>query len=439
MFLISLTADLSAMPANYEAQSVDYVRRVSQYNNENPFAEDQEVNSNSKGPPMGSRLIEDQEVNLCLKTPPNGSHCAHDSSCFIKSKIMWTDDLHNKFLKAVQKLGLDNAVPRKILEMMEVEGLTRDHVASHLQKYRILSKKIADANYGYQIASKPVLLESSMYHSGHWKNSSQMVNEPTQEQRNWQSYCEMHAIPVLDTSSSYVPFLKTPGFSVITSSEIAHSGALPNQGSMQTTTNNLDGQSNLIDHANTLDVADSSNNIGLVPDPNDFVYDYISGSTPVYPYNIIEMDSSNGVHSNNDLAMSVIGNPGDLTFMQDSYKFEGNNSTQNDFVQTGVLYDSTSAIAEDDLMFTDADIASLLAYANNDGEYAKLSNNLQLDHPNQYVNGQNFSNYCSFDSNHNEDQHQTLYGYLCGFDPSFGMNDELLVEPIWSPELLRTI
>lgn len=98
------------------------------------------------------------------------------------------------------------------------------------QKYRILSKKIADANYGFQIASKPILLESSMYHSGHWKNSSPMVTEPTQEQINWQSYREMHAIPVLDTSSSYVPFLKAPGFSAITSCEIAPSGSLPNQG-----------------------------------------------------------------------------------------------------------------------------------------------------------------------------------------------------------------
>lgn len=30
-------------------------------------------------------------------------------------------------------LKIPDAVPRKILEMMEVEGLTRDHVASHLQ------------------------------------------------------------------------------------------------------------------------------------------------------------------------------------------------------------------------------------------------------------------------------------------------------------------
>ena len=99
-----------------------------------------------------------------------------------------------------------------------------------LQKYRILSKKIADANYGFQIASKPILLESSMYHNGYWKNSSPMATEPTQEQINWQSYRETHAIPVLDTSSSYVPFLKAPSFSAITSCEIAHSGALPNQG-----------------------------------------------------------------------------------------------------------------------------------------------------------------------------------------------------------------
>jgi hypothetical protein len=34
------------------------------------------------------------------------------------------------------------AVPKKILELMKVDGLTRENVASHLQKYRLYLKRV---------------------------------------------------------------------------------------------------------------------------------------------------------------------------------------------------------------------------------------------------------------------------------------------------------
>ena len=40
-------------------------------------------------------------------------------------------------MDAVNHLGLDAAVPKTIMQMMKVEGLTRENVASHLQKYRL--------------------------------------------------------------------------------------------------------------------------------------------------------------------------------------------------------------------------------------------------------------------------------------------------------------
>ncbi|CAL1399400.1 unnamed protein product [Linum trigynum] len=54
-----------------------------------------------------------------------------------KMKVDWTADLHKKFVQAVEQLGVDQAIPSKILELMKVEGLTRHNVASHLQKYRM--------------------------------------------------------------------------------------------------------------------------------------------------------------------------------------------------------------------------------------------------------------------------------------------------------------
>ncbi|CAN8256978.1 unnamed protein product [Cochlearia groenlandica] len=60
-----------------------------------------------------------------------------------KSKITWSNYLQNLFLQAIHHIGFDKAVPKKILEFMNVPYLTREHVASHLQKYREFLKKVA--------------------------------------------------------------------------------------------------------------------------------------------------------------------------------------------------------------------------------------------------------------------------------------------------------
>ncbi|XAR54846.1 hypothetical protein NMG60_11030156 [Bertholletia excelsa] len=59
-----------------------------------------------------------------------------------KMKVDWTPELHKKFVKAVEKLGVNQAIPSRILELMKVEGLTRHNVASHLQKYRFQQRHI---------------------------------------------------------------------------------------------------------------------------------------------------------------------------------------------------------------------------------------------------------------------------------------------------------
>ncbi|KAK7388344.1 hypothetical protein VNO78_23159 [Psophocarpus tetragonolobus] len=58
-----------------------------------------------------------------------------------KPRLVWDAELHSKFLAAINQLGIDKAFPKKILDLMNVEGLTRENVASHLQKYRLGLKK----------------------------------------------------------------------------------------------------------------------------------------------------------------------------------------------------------------------------------------------------------------------------------------------------------
>lgn len=59
-----------------------------------------------------------------------------------KPRVVWSVEMHGQFVNAVNTLGIDKAVPKRILELMNVEGLTRENVASHLQKYRLYLKRV---------------------------------------------------------------------------------------------------------------------------------------------------------------------------------------------------------------------------------------------------------------------------------------------------------
>ncbi|XRA98743.1 transcription factor MYBC1 [Pycnococcus provasolii] len=57
-----------------------------------------------------------------------------------RARLVWTPQLHRCFVKAVNESGVDTAAPKQIMKRMQVEGLTRENVASHLQKYRAYLK-----------------------------------------------------------------------------------------------------------------------------------------------------------------------------------------------------------------------------------------------------------------------------------------------------------
>ncbi|KAG8656820.1 hypothetical protein MANES_03G010500v8 [Manihot esculenta] len=73
----------------------------------------------------------------------DNGHENEDPTTQKKPRVVWSVELHRKFVAAVNQLGLDKAVPKKILDLMNVEKLTRENVASHLQKYRLYLKRIS--------------------------------------------------------------------------------------------------------------------------------------------------------------------------------------------------------------------------------------------------------------------------------------------------------
>lgn len=69
-----------------------------------------------------------------------------DCSSTKKARVVWSVDLHQKFVKAVHQIGFDKVGPKKILDLMNVPWLTRENVASHLQKYRLYLSRLQKEN-----------------------------------------------------------------------------------------------------------------------------------------------------------------------------------------------------------------------------------------------------------------------------------------------------
>ncbi|XP_024973486.1 transcription factor PCL1-like isoform X2 [Cynara cardunculus var. scolymus] len=79
-----------------------------------------------------------------------------------RPRLVWTPQLHKRFVDVVAHLGVKNAVPKTIMQLMNVEGLTRENVASHLQKYRLYLKRMqglstqGPSSSDYLFASTPI-------------------------------------------------------------------------------------------------------------------------------------------------------------------------------------------------------------------------------------------------------------------------------------------
>ncbi|EFJ37461.1 hypothetical protein SELMODRAFT_36646, partial [Selaginella moellendorffii] len=90
--------------------------------------------------PQSSDLGEEEEADSGGGPENSGEEPA--ARTLKRPRLVWTPQLHKRFVDAVAHLGIKNAVPKTIMQLMNVEGLTRENVASHLQKYRLYLKRM---------------------------------------------------------------------------------------------------------------------------------------------------------------------------------------------------------------------------------------------------------------------------------------------------------
>ncbi|XP_027176567.1 myb family transcription factor EFM [Coffea eugenioides] len=75
-----------------------------------------------------------------------------------KARRCWSPDLHRRFVNALQMLGGSQvATPKQIRELMKVDGLTNDEVKSHLQKYRLHTRRPSPSSQA-AVSAQPQLV-----------------------------------------------------------------------------------------------------------------------------------------------------------------------------------------------------------------------------------------------------------------------------------------
>ncbi|XP_020232809.1 transcription factor HHO5 isoform X2 [Cajanus cajan] len=88
-----------------------------------------------------------------------------------KQRRCWSPELHRRFVNALQKLGGSQATPKQIRELMQVDGLTNDEVKSHLQKYRLHTRRVPAST-----ANQPVVVLGGLWMSQDQYNDSSKVS-----------------------------------------------------------------------------------------------------------------------------------------------------------------------------------------------------------------------------------------------------------------------
>ncbi|XP_008792589.2 myb family transcription factor EFM [Phoenix dactylifera] len=126
----------------------------------------------------GGGLISKVAVRSPAPAPAVGSHLSLQAQQQSprKARRCWSPELHRRFVSALQQLGgAQVATPKQIRELMKVDGLTNDEVKSHLQKYRLHTRRVPNASAA---TNSPVVMMGGLWApQEHYSTSKQSASQ----------------------------------------------------------------------------------------------------------------------------------------------------------------------------------------------------------------------------------------------------------------------
>ncbi|KAL3687667.1 hypothetical protein R1sor_013976 [Riccia sorocarpa] len=107
-----------------------------------------------------------------------------------KARRCWSPELHRRFVSALQQLGGSQiATPKQIRELMKVDGLTNDEVKSHLQKYRLHTRRPSPAPQNPQQQTPQLVVLGGIWVPPDY-TSSGMYHDPPSSVSQQGHYCQ---------------------------------------------------------------------------------------------------------------------------------------------------------------------------------------------------------------------------------------------------------
>ncbi|KAI9127529.1 hypothetical protein K1719_000522 [Acacia pycnantha] len=131
-------SSIPVTPVTTKEEKEDFINDLSLMT---PGTKNLREGSGSSGSRSGSSRAVSSSTPSLQPIIPSG-HQQPQKQVARKQRRCWSPELHRRFVNALQQLGGSlAATPKQIRDLMQVDGLTNDEVKSHLQKYRLHTRR----------------------------------------------------------------------------------------------------------------------------------------------------------------------------------------------------------------------------------------------------------------------------------------------------------